>query len=90
MHKVILYTQGFSVGSNGFPGFKPEAAGKSSRTNSALYIDVEAQYTEDFMMAYAIRYEDYDSFGTDTNYKMAAQYSITDDFSLKKFIKYWF
>lgn len=78
-----LYTQGFSVGSNGFPGFKPEAAGKSSRTNSALYIDVEAQYTEDFMMAYAIRYEDYDSFGTDTNYKVAAQYSITDDFSLR-------
>ena len=78
-----LYTQGFSVGSNGFPGFKPEAAGKSSRTNSALYIDVEAQYTEDFMMAYAVRYEDYDSFGTDTNYKVAAQYSITDDFSLR-------
>ncbi|SFB98116.1 TonB-dependent receptor plug domain-containing protein [Pseudoalteromonas denitrificans] len=81
--KGNLFEQGFSDGSNGFPGFKPEAAGKSSRSNSAVYVDVEAQYTADFLMTYAVRYENYDSFGSDTNYKVAAQYSVTDDFSLR-------
>ncbi len=76
-------SQGFGIGSNGFPGFKPEAAGVYSRRNFAFYVDVEAQYTEDFLMAYALRYEDYSTFGSDTNYKITAQYNVTDDFSLR-------
>ncbi len=75
--------QGFGIGSNGFPGFKPSAAGKFSRQNYAFYVDVEAQFTEDFLMGYAIRYEDYSSFGDTTNFKVTAQYNITDDFSLR-------
>lgn len=75
--------QGFGIGSNGFPGFKPESAGVFSRQNFAFYADVEAQITEDFLIGTAIRYEDYSSFGSDTNYKITGQYSITDDFSLR-------
>ncbi|MFT5755525.1 MAG: iron complex outermembrane receptor protein [Alteromonadaceae bacterium] len=75
--------QGFGIGSNGFPGFKPSAAGVFSRINSAIYIDVEAQYTEDFLMGYALRYEDYSSFGDTTNYKVTAQYNVTDDLSIR-------
>jgi iron complex outermembrane receptor protein len=78
-----LTSQGFGIGSNGFPGFKPSAAGKFTRQNYAFYIDVEAQYTENFLMAYALRYEDYSSFGDTTNYKVTAQYNLTDDFSLR-------
>ena len=75
--------QGFGIGSNGFPGFKPSAAGKFTRQNYALYVDVEAQFTEDFLMGYALRYEDYSSFGDTTNFKVTAQYNVTDDFSLR-------
>jgi len=75
--------QGFGIGSNGFPGFKPSAAGVFSRQNYALYVDVEAQVTEDLLIGTAIRYEDYSSFGSDTNYKLTGQYKITDDFSLR-------
>jgi iron complex outermembrane receptor protein len=75
--------QGFGIGSNGFPGFKPQAAGVFSRQNSALYIDVEAQYTDSFMMGYAVRYEDYSSFGSDTNFKVTAQFNITDGLSVR-------
>jgi len=75
--------QGFGIGSNGFPGFKPSAAGTFSRQNYAVYLDVEAQFTEQFLMGYAIRYEDYSSFGDTTNFKITAQYSVTDDFSLR-------
>lgn len=78
-----LTSQGFGIGSNGFPGFKPSAAGKFSRQNYALYVDVEAQFTEDFLMGAALRYEDYSSFGDTTNYKLTAQYNLTDSFSIR-------
>ncbi len=75
--------QGFGIGSNGFPGFKPESAGVFSRQNYALYVDVEAQITQDFLIGTAVRYEDYSSFGSTTNFKVTGQYNITDDFSLR-------
>nr|WP_232771489.1 TonB-dependent receptor [Colwellia sp. 12G3] len=75
--------QGFGIGSNGFPGFKPSSAGVFSRQNYALYVDVEAQITQDLLIGTAIRYEDYSSFGSDTNYKITGQYNLTDDFSLR-------
>jgi iron complex outermembrane receptor protein len=75
--------QGFGIGSNGFPGFKPESAGVFSRQNFAFYVDVEAQITEDLLIGTALRYEDYSSFGDDTNYKVTAQYNVTEDFSLR-------
>jgi len=78
-----LTDQGFGIGSNGFPGFKPESAGVFSRQNYAFYIDVEAQITEDFLLGTAVRYEDYSSFGSDTNYKISGQYHISEHFSLR-------
>lgn len=75
--------QGFGIGSNGFPGFKPLSAGVFSRQNAAIYVDVEAKVTEDFLIGTALRYEDYSTFGSDVNYKLTAQYNITDDFSLR-------
>ncbi len=78
-----LTSQGFGIGSNGFPGFKPTAAGKFSRRNYAFYLDTELQFTDDFLMGYAIRFEDYSSFGDTTNYKVTAQYVVNDDFSLR-------
>jgi iron complex outermembrane receptor protein len=75
--------QGFGIGSNGFPGFKPESAGVFSRQNYAFYVDVEAEITEDLLLGAALRYEDYSSFGDDTNYKITAQYNVTEDFSLR-------
>ena len=34
-------------------------------------------------MGYALRFEDYSTFGNTTNYKVTAQYNVTDDFSLR-------
>jgi iron complex outermembrane receptor protein len=81
-----LTSQGFGIGSNGFPGFKPEAAGVYSRINSAFYVDIEAQITEELLIGTAVRFEDYSTFGNDTNYKITAQYHVTDDFSLRSSI----
>ena len=75
--------QGFGIGSNGFPGFKPQSVGVFSRQNFAFYVDVEARITEKFLIGTALRYENYSTFGSDTNYKVTGQYNITDDLSLR-------
>ena len=45
-------SQGFGIGSNGFPGYKPEAAGNWGRGNWALYGDVELYLDEDLLLGF--------------------------------------
>ncbi|WP_084632432.1 TonB-dependent receptor domain-containing protein [Shewanella waksmanii] len=78
-----LTDQGFGIGSNGFPGFQPSAAGEYSRNNSAIYLDFSLPFTESLLAELAVRYEDYDSFGSTVNYKVAANYAITDNIALR-------
>ncbi len=78
-----LTSQGFGIGSNGFPGFKPADGGVSTRRSAAAYIDVEAPVTEALLIGGALRYEDFDSFGSTTNYKITAQLTLTDELSLR-------
>lgn len=78
-----LTSQGFGIGSNGFPGFKPSDGGVSTRRNYAAYVDLEAPITEDVLLGAALRFEDYDSFGSTTNYKLSAQWHVTEDLSLR-------
>jgi iron complex outermembrane receptor protein len=65
-------------GSNGFPGASPLQAGRWSRTNSAFYIDLDADITERWNVAAAGRFEDYSTFGSTTNGKLSTRYSLTD------------
>ncbi|MFQ3236724.1 MAG: iron complex outermembrane receptor protein [Paraglaciecola sp.] len=81
-----LTSQGFGIGSNGFPGFKPADGGVSTRRNYAAYVDLEAPITESFLLGGALRFEDYDSFGSTTNYKITAQLHLTEDLSLRSSI----
>lgn len=78
-----LTEQGFGIGSNGFPGFKPSDAGEYTRRNYAAYVDIEAPFTEDFLMGLALRYEDYDTFGSTVNYKLMGQYHLTEDLNIR-------
>ena len=77
-----LAEQGFSVGSHGFMDFR-QSQGISKRQSIAAYLDVETYLTEDFLVGAALRYEDFSTFGDTLNYKVTAQYSITDEFSLR-------
>ena len=78
-----LADQQFNIGSHGFKGFGPESQGTNSRRNIAAYIDVEAYLTEDFLLGGALRYEDFTSFGSTVNYKLTAQYTVSDEVSLR-------
>ncbi len=75
--------QGFSAASNGFPGFSNIAGGSFSRRNKALYVDGEWEPTDSLLLGAAVRYEDFDDFGTTTNFKLAANWRMTDSFGLR-------
>ncbi|GAB3282705.1 TonB-dependent receptor plug domain-containing protein [Parahaliea aestuarii] len=78
-----LADQGFSAASNGFPGFGPLAAGDWSRSNIAAYIDLEADVTDNWLLAVAVRWEDFDDFGTTTNGKVATHFQVTDTIGVR-------
>jgi len=76
-----LTEQGFSIGSNGFPGFNQVTAGEHERDNWAVYIDAESQLTDQFLLAGAVRHEDYDDFGSTTNWKLTTRYDFNESFA---------
>ena len=78
-----LVSQGFSIGSNGFPGFKPADAGSSSRTSKAVYLDVEYDVSEDFLAQMAARFEDFSDFGSTFDWKLAGLYTVSDSLKLR-------
>ena len=78
-----LTSQGFGIGSNGFPGYKPSAAGEHSSQNSAFYAQLSLPFTDKFLVDAAVRFEDYQSFGSTVNYKVAGHYSLTDEFAIR-------
>jgi iron complex outermembrane receptor protein len=74
---------GFSAGSDGFPGFSPDAASVNERDSVAAYLDVSADVTDKLLVQAAIRYEDYSDFGSATVGKIAARYYLTDNFAIR-------
>ena len=72
-----------SGGVSGMRGIEAKNAGSFSRDNYAVYVDVEHDVTDELLMQYALRYEDFSDFGATTNWKVAGNYSITDEFSLR-------
>jgi iron complex outermembrane recepter protein len=71
------------AGSSGFKGITPQDAGAYSRDNYAAYVDVEQDVTDELLMQYALRYENFSDFGSTANWKIAGNYSLTDDLSLR-------
>ena len=73
-----LASQGFSSGSNGFPGFSDIAAGSWTRANFAGYLESQLRPLDFWTVSAAVRGEYFDDFGTTINYKVATNYGIAD------------
>ena len=58
-------------------------AGTWDRSNIALYVDLEADVSEQLLMGLAVRYEDFDTFGSTSNSKLSFLYRATDRLSLR-------
>ena len=76
--------QGFSSGSNGFPGFSDIAAGGWHRTNYAVYGDLEARARDGrWTTGAAVRVERFDDFGTTANWKVAARRGLSEALAVR-------
>lgn len=71
------------AGASGLRGFPPQDSGDFDRDNWAIYGDLEHDITDNWLMQYALRYEDFSDFGDTTNGKIATRYNITDAFALR-------
>ncbi|MBN9319114.1 MAG: TonB-dependent receptor [Caulobacterales bacterium] len=74
---------GLAPNSNGFPGFGPSQAGEWDQTSYAGYLDVEAQFSEQFSAGAALRYEDFSEFGDTVNGKVAARYQFSEGVAVR-------
>ena len=73
----------FGIGSDGFPGFTPQIAGKTDRGSYAAYIDLEADVVENLLVGAALRYEDYEGFDEELNWKLATRRQVQDGIALR-------
>jgi iron complex outermembrane recepter protein len=74
---------GIAGGSQGFPGFQPSDEIKADRTNVGAYLDAELNVTQRWLLAGAVRFENYSDFGSTFNYKAATRFHVTDFLTLR-------
>ena len=70
-------------GSNGLNGFRPADAGSFNQSNYAVYVDIEHDITDKFMLQYAGRFEHFNTFGGTINGKLAGRYTVSDAVTLR-------
>ncbi len=68
-------------GAQVFPGFT--AGGNKTRNSQAVYVDLEQDLTNKFLITGALRYEHFSDFGSTFNYKFSTRYLFSDKFSLR-------
>jgi len=66
-------------GSQVFPGFSPANELSRGRNSVAGYVDLEADFSEKWLLSVATRFENYSDFGSTLNYKLATRYKLTDN-----------
>lgn len=77
------FTDTESPSASGYGGTSPTYAGSTSEKSYGVYVGLEADLTSKLSGGIAARYEDYDSFGGATVYKLNGIYKVTDDFSIR-------
>ena len=73
----------FGSGAQGYSGFRQDDAGKNSRNNKSLYLNLEGDITDKLSGALAVRHERYSDFGSTNSAKASARYAFTPQFALR-------
>lgn len=80
---VIDPTVFASCGFEAYPGVSPEAETDTSRDSYALYVDVERNMTDTWLLGAAFRFEDYQGIGDETVGKISSRFDVTDAFAIR-------
>ncbi|NQZ45393.1 MAG: TonB-dependent receptor [Flavobacteriaceae bacterium] len=70
-------------GAQVFRGYDPNNETDNFRNNISLYADFEADFTENWLVSLAGRYENYSDFGSTFNYKLATRLELSDNIALR-------
>jgi len=70
-------------GSQVYRGFDPGNATNNYRNSIAAYLDLEADFTDAWMVSAAGRFESFSDFGNAFTYKIASRYKITDGVAIR-------
>lgn len=73
----------FGIGSDGFQGDSPEAAGEFSQYSRAAYLDLEADVIERLTVGAAGRFEDSSEFDSTFDWKLSSRFAATDAFAVR-------
>ncbi len=68
---------------SGYGGTSPTYAGEDSESSYGVYVGVETDLTKSLSMGVAARFEDYDSFGSETVGKLNAIWHLNDAVALR-------
>ncbi|MFN3849701.1 MAG: TonB-dependent receptor domain-containing protein [Spirosomataceae bacterium] len=74
---------GVAAGAQVFAGFLPTNAATNSRNSVAAYVDLEQEFSKKFLVAGALRFENYSDFGSTLNYKLAGRYKVVEGFAIR-------
>ncbi len=74
---------GGAGGAQVFPGFQPSNEVDVDRMAYSLWVDVEANLTDAFLVGAAIRAENYSDFGNALTGKLSARYDFTENFAVR-------
>jgi iron complex outermembrane receptor protein len=83
---LSLYDDDRSAGTQGFGGIGPVSGVDESRDVFSVYADTEVDLTEELIVSAAIRYDNYDGFGSSVNIKLAVNWSVTEELVLRSAI----
>ena len=75
--------QGFGIASNGFPGFQPDYEVDAKRGSYAGYVDVEANVVDRLLLGGALRYENYEDFGSTLDGKLTMRYQASPTLAVR-------
>ncbi|MGY2132487.1 TonB-dependent receptor domain-containing protein [Hymenobacter sp. HD11105] len=70
-------------GSSGRPGIAPDDETNTTRSNVGVYVDVESDITERWLVTTALRYENYSDFGSNISGKLASRLKVTEGIALR-------
>ncbi len=79
----LAATKNKTPGSQGRVGIDAADVTDKSRSNFGMYVDVESDITSRWLVATALRYENYSDFGSNVSGKLATRFKLTNAFSVR-------
>lgn len=70
-------------GAQVFPGYRPENSVNATRSAIGAYVDGEFNFSKQFLLDAAVRFENYNDFGSTINEKLSLRYKVSDNLAFR-------